>query len=134
MKNKISPVDEKISKPKSWGWLVLFASTGTLLCCALPIVLVSLGMGAVVASMASNIPFLIVLSQHKAWVFLASFILLILAAWALYRPGRACPIDPEIAETCALAHKWNQRFYWGAVLVWGIGFFSAYILILIVND
>ena len=83
MKNKILPVDEKISKPKSWGWLVLFASTGTLLCCALPIVLVSLGMGAVVASMASNIPFLIVLSQHKAWVFLASFILLILAAWGL---------------------------------------------------
>lgn len=59
-------------KPRNWGWLVLFASTGTLLCCALPIILVSLGMGAVVASMASNLPFLIKLSMYKEWMFAGS--------------------------------------------------------------
>lgn len=116
------------TKPRNWGWLILFASTGTLLCCALPILLVSLGMGAVVAAMASNLPFLITLSQHKIWMFAGSFALLLLGGWALYRPGRACPVDPTLAEKCAFAQKWNQRFFWAAVLVWSIGFFTAYLL------
>ena len=116
-------------KPRKWGWLVLFASASTLLCCALPIILVSLGMGAVVASMASNVPFLIELSQYKAWVFTGSGVILLLAGWALYRPGRVCPIDPELAKLCLSAQKWNRRFFWGAVILWSIGFFAAFIAV-----
>ena len=129
--NKVTVVvNENSEKPRNWGWFVLFASTSTLICCALPILLVSLGMGAVVAAMASNIPFLITLSQHKSWVFAASFMLLLLASWLLYRPGRSCPTDPVLAEQCASAHKWNQRFFWSSLLIWLIGFFTAYILVL----
>ncbi|MDQ7050407.1 MAG: hypothetical protein Q9M92_13100 [Enterobacterales bacterium] len=40
-----------IKTPKKWGVIILFTSSATLLCCALPILLVSLGMGAVVASL-----------------------------------------------------------------------------------
>ena len=65
MTREISVVnDVNIKNPKCWGWLILFASTSTLLCCALPILLVSLGLGAVVVSMASSLPFLVTLSQH----------------------------------------------------------------------
>ncbi len=117
------------AKPKKWGWLILFTSTGTLLCCALPIILVSLGMGTVVASLASNVPFLIELSMYKAWVFAGSGALLLLSGWALYRPGRSCPIDPDLAALCASAHKWNIRFFWGAVVIWSIGFFAAFIAV-----
>ena len=47
----------------------LFTSTGTLVCCALPILLVSIaGLGSVVASLTNNFPLLITLSQHKGWV------------------------------------------------------------------
>ena len=123
--------DGNIQNPRCWGWLILLASTSTLLCCALPILLVSLGLGAVVASMSSNLPFLITLSQHKSWIFSGSFVLLLIAGWALYRPGRVCPVNLVLAEKCATAHKWNQRFYWCAVIVWLIGFFSAYVLVLI---
>jgi hypothetical protein len=112
---------------KKWGWIILFASTGTLLCCALPILLVSLGMGAVVAAMASNMPFLITLSSHKAWVFAGSGLLLLLGAWFLFRPGRACPTDPELAELCTKAYTWNFRLYWISVFIWCIGLFFAYI-------
>ncbi len=126
---KVTVVDkDNKPSPNHWGWLILFASTSTLLCCALPILLVSLGMGAVVAAMASNFPLLITLSQHKIWIFAGCFALLLIAAWALYRPGRACPTDPQLAAKCASAHKWNKRFFCCSVMVWLLGFFSAYIL------
>ncbi|MFT5133031.1 MAG: mercuric ion transport protein [Gammaproteobacteria bacterium] len=120
-------MNSKNMKPHKWGWLILLTSTGTLLCCALPIMLVSLGMGAVVASMASNLPFLIGLSMHKAWVFLGSGILLLAGAWALYRPGRACPTDPELARLCNTTHKWNCRVHGLSSIIWCTGFFFAYI-------
>ncbi len=114
-------------KPRKWGWLILLTSTGTLLCCALPIMLVSLGFGAVVASMASNLPFLVTLSLYKSWVFLGSALLLLAAGWALYRPGRTCPTEPELAQLCDAAHKLNCRLYWLSLSIWCAGFFFAYI-------
>ncbi len=112
---------------KKWAWVILFASTGTLLCCALPIILVSLGMGAVVAAMASNIPFLITLSLYKSWVFAGSGVLLALGGYLLYRPGRACPTEPELAALCTKAHNWNCRVLWISIIIWCVGFFFAYI-------
>lgn len=112
---------------KKWGWIILFTSAGTLLCCALPIMLVSLGMGAAVASMATNIPFLITLSMHKAWVFAGSGLLLLIGGWLLFRSGRTCPTDPELAQLCEKADKWNRRLYWISATIWCVGFFFAYI-------
>ncbi len=108
-------------------WLALFATTGTLVCCALPIALVTLGLGAAVAALTSTFPFLITLSQHKIWVFAVSALLLLAAGWALYRPGRACPADAELGRACDRAMVWNRRIYWSAVVLWGIGFFAAYL-------
>src|SRR3989338_4975456 len=115
-------------KPRKWGVLLLLTSTGTLICCAIPILLVSLGMGAVVASMASNVPFLITLSQYKGWMFIGTALILLLAGWILYRPGRTCPSDPELAALCAKANKWNIAFYWGSIIIWIVGFTTAYLL------
>ena len=123
-----------VKKPRKWGVLILFTSISTLICCALPILLVSLGMGAVVASLASNVPFLITLSQYKAWTFSITALILTIAGWALYRPGRVCPVDPEYAKLCNAAHKWNIRFFWGAVVIWCIGGFSAFILPIIQSN
>lgn len=117
-----------MNKPRRWGWLLLFASFSTLLCCALPIILVSLGMGAVVASLAANLPVLITLSQYKDWMFVITAITLALAAWVLFRPGRVCPPDPELAQYCEHIHRWNTRFFWAAMIVWLVGFFAAYLL------
>lgn len=114
---------------KRFGWVLLFASMGTLLCCALPILLVSLGLGAVVASMATNLPWLITLSANKLWVFGGSAALLALGGWALYRPGQSCPTDPELARLCERAQIWNRRVYWAAVAIWVVGFFFAYLFL-----
>ena len=108
-------------------WLALFTTMGTLVCCALPITLVALGMGATMASLVSNAPFLVTLSQHKIWVFAISGALLALSGWLLYRAGRACPTDPELAALCDRTQKWNRRIYWSSVGLWGVGFFAAFL-------
>lgn len=108
-------------------WLSLFASTGTLICCALPIILVTLGLGATVAALTSAFPFLITLSQYKIWVFTFSGAMLGVSGWLLYRPGRSCPADPELGALCEKANVWNRRIYWSSVTIWVIGFFAAYL-------
>ena len=118
--------EHTMNKPRSWSWLLLLTTSGTLLCCAIPIVLVSLGLGTAVATMASSAPWLITLSQYKAWMFLASGLLIGLSAWAVYRPGRQCPTDPELAAACQRADRWNRRFISVSSGMWVIGFIAAY--------
>lgn len=116
-------------KDSSVTIFTLFTTTGTLVCCAIPIIFVTLGLGATVAAMTSAFPFLIVLSQHKIWVFAFSGLMLAMSGWLMYRPGRACPTDPELGKACGTAHKWNKRIYWSSVVIWCIGFTAAYILL-----
>ena len=99
---------------------------GTLVCCALPITLVALGMGATMASLVSSVPFLVTLSQHKIVVCAISGALLALSGWLLYRPGRECPTDPILAAMCDKTQTWNRRIYWSSISLWGVGFFAAF--------
>lgn len=116
-------------KDSSVTIFTLFTTTGTLVCCAIPIIFVTLGLGATVAAMTSAFPFLIVLSQHKIWVFAFSGFMLALSGWLMYRPGRSCPTDPALGQACSTAHKWNKRIYWSSVAIWIIGFSAAYLLL-----
>ena len=59
------------------------AVLGTLVCCALPITLVALGAGSVMASVVASAPWVVVLSQHKGWVFGFSGVLLVGNVWVL---------------------------------------------------
>ncbi len=115
------------TREKSLTWLALFASTGTLICCALPIAFVMLGLGATIAAISSSVPFLVTLSLHKGWVFAASAMLLASSGWLLFRSGRECPVDPQLAALCDRALLWNRRIFRAAVAIWGIGFFAAYL-------
>lgn len=108
-------------------WLTLFASAGTLVCCALPILFVSLGLGATVAALTGSFPILMALSQHKAWVFGVSGGLLSLAGWLTYRPGRTCPADSRLNRLCEQTQTWNRRMYWTSVAIWSSGFIAAYL-------
>ncbi len=120
-------------KPRQWGWLILITSSTTLVCCVIPIVLVSLGMGAVVAALYGSLPFLSFIGLHKDWTFIITALILVLAAWALYRPGRVCPADDTLAKACTSAHKWNTRLLWLSITFWFAGFFAAYLLLPIIQ-
>ena len=115
-------------RSKSWSWLLLFTTSATLTCCALPILLVTLGFGAAVASAAGAAPWLVTLSMYKGWMFTVSGMLIAASAWAVYRPGRACPADAALAAACERADTWNRCFIWFSAAMWFIGFFAAYAL------
>lgn len=108
--------------------VAMFVSTGTLLCCALPIMLVSIaGLGAFVASATSTFPILVDLRLHKEWVFGLSGLMLIGSGWMVWRPGRSCPTDPELARWCNTFQTWNRRTVVASSVVWAIGFFAAFL-------
>ncbi|NIB39722.1 hypothetical protein HBA55_09010 [Pseudomaricurvus alkylphenolicus] len=114
---------------KALGWLALFASTGTLLCCALPILLVSIGMGAVVASLTSQFPVLAALASYESWMFGGSALILGIAAWVLWKSPVSCPADPILADRCMRAQTWNRRIFFLALAVWSVGFTAAFLLL-----
>lgn len=109
-------------------WLALVTSAGTLVCCALPILLVSLGFGMAIASLTSSVPWLVELSRHKDWIFAGSFLMLLASGWFISRPGRSCPIDPELARACARVNALNRWVFRGSVTIWIVGFFAAFLL------
>ncbi len=112
---------------RRFGWLVLFATLPTLFCCALPIAFVALGFGASWAALYSSLPVIGLVAGNKIWFFAISAVLILLASWLTFRPGQTCPSDPHLAALCTRAHIWNRRLVIASALIWGIGFFAAYL-------
>lgn len=110
-------------------WLTLFVASGTLVCCALPILLVTLGFGAVVASLNYNIPGLIFLAEHKIWTLTMAALILMFLAWVIWRPNQHCPAEPELASLCKKSKRLNKRIFWISSMIWFIGFFTSYLLL-----
>ncbi len=110
------------------NYLTLFSSTGTLICCALPALLVSLGMGAVMAGLATNIPGLIWISEHKMAVFIYAGTMLTMNGLLIWsNRNAACPVDPKLRDACISGRKFSRNIYFISVLVFSIGFFYAFI-------
>ena len=109
------------------SFATLFFSGGTLICCALPILLVSVGLGAGVAYMTNTFPWLVALSRYKHWTFAVAGIYLVFTTWLIHRPGRSCPTDPELARLCQRADRLNRIVLWVAVSVYAVGFFFAFL-------
>ncbi len=107
--------------------LTLFASMGTLVCCALPIALVALAGGASVVALLDSAPFLVPLTRNKEFVFVGAALLIGGSAWLLWRPGRSCPTDPALAAACRRAERWNRRLVLLSAAIWGVGFFAAFL-------
>lgn len=110
----------------------LFTSVSTLLCCALPSLLVAVGMGAVVAGMVSDFPVLIALSKYKEWTFLGVGILIGFNFWLFYgkKSNQACEIDEFGNETaCYTAARWSKVILWISFGLYTLGLFSAYMLL-----
>jgi mercuric ion transport protein len=113
-------------------YLSLFSSVGTLLCCALPSLLVLFGLGATVASVLSAAPWLVSLSRHKGWVFAvaggliaASFIYIYAVAPRLRAVGETCaPDDPN----CGTASRISRVVLWLSVAIYAVGAFTAFAL------
>lgn len=107
----------------------LFASLSTLICCALPALLVALGMGAVVAGLVADVPGLIWLSRNKVYVFVAAGFFLLAAGLMRGRGGaKTCPIEPLKARACARMKAASFWMYWTSVVLYFSGVIVSYIV------
>ena len=115
------------------SYLSLFTSLSTLLCCALPSLLVLIGLGATVASVVSEIPGLVTLSHHKNWVFAiagvligGNFLYVYVVAPKLQARSGAC--DPNDPLACPPAARLSRIILWCSGGLSLVGFFSAFLL------
>jgi len=108
--------------------LSLFTSIGTLLCCALPALLVTLGMGAALAGFISIAPWVTIISEYKIVVFLIAGTLLVLSSYFLWINRNApCPVDEKQARSCMLLRKFSFYTVTISIVIYIIGFFFAFI-------
>ena len=108
--------------------LSLFASTSTLLCCALPALLISIGAGAVMAGLTASVPGIMWLSAYKGPLFLASGLLLAGSALMQWQARNApCPVDPILAASCMRLRRNSRWILAGSIVVYAVGVFFAYL-------
>lgn len=118
-----------MKKTSLLNFLTLFSSTGTLICCALPALLVSLGMGAALAGMLSYFPWLIQLSENKEWVFSIAFVLTAISGvWIYSQRNAPCPIDPNLRDACIRGRKYSFWIWLSSAVLLSIGALFAYAL------
>ncbi len=112
------------------SFLSLFTSVGTLICCALPTLLVALGMGASMVSLMSIFPWLLVVSKYKIQTFSIAGLFL-LVSFCLFWNGRnaPCPTDPVKAKMCLKLRNRNSIILIISSTIYLIGFFFAFIAV-----
>ena len=125
----MSTADDEIRAPSVLpATLALFTSVSTLICCALPALLVSLGMGAVMAGLIDAVPGITWLGANKTLVFsVAGLVLAASGAWQWHARSLPCPADPAKARACNRLRRIGWVLWWVAVAAFLVGGFFAFL-------
>lgn len=107
--------------------LSLFTSMSTLLCCALPALLVTLGAGATLIGLTGALPWLVTLSRYKEITFGVAGLMLLVAGIMQWRARYApCPADPAAAKACNRLRLVSRWVYGLSVGLYLTGVFFAF--------
>jgi len=121
-----TPGTERLNAVASW--FSIFTSASTLVCCALPALLVGLGAGATLISLTSTFPQLIWLSENKIGLFAGAGLMLAVAGVFQRRAARLpCPADPALARACARQRRTSRALYLASWSIFLVGGFFAFI-------
>ena len=114
---------------RSANLISLFASSSTLICCALPAVFIVFGAGATFASIISIFPFLVVISKYKVSITLVSLLILVFAGYINYRTYYLpCPADPELGRICLQTRKRSRSIYYFSVILFTFATIFTYLI------
>jgi hypothetical protein len=116
-------------RQSAWSaWAALATASGTLVCCALPALLVTLGAGAALAGLVSVFPQIVWLSEHKAWVFGIAAVAMAVGGALQWRNRNApCPTDPTLRDACLRTRRWSARVYGVSLLFLALGAWFAFV-------
>ncbi len=108
--------------------LSLFASFSTLICCALPALLITLGMGAALASIISVFPWITIISKYKIEIFItAGFMIFFSIILFLKERKSPCPSDAKLANLCSKLRYINLTMLYISSILYLVGFFFAFL-------
>ena len=103
-------------------WFSIFTSASTLLCCALPALLVALGAGAALATVVGVVPQIVWVSEHKTLVFVGAGVMLAVAGYLQYRARfLPCPADAGLAAACSRQRRVSNVIYFVSLAIYAIG-------------
>jgi hypothetical protein len=123
-----------IKSNKLANYLTLFTSSGTIICCAIPALLVSIGAGATLSSLITVFPQLVILSVYKIPIFIGAFMMLIISGILQYRSRNLpCPTDINLANACTRTRKISLIIYYVSLGIFTTGLFFAFILPFFIN-
>ncbi|MGL4230720.1 MAG: hypothetical protein ACRDAM_13550 [Casimicrobium sp.] len=132
MTNANDVFDERLDSQKVSArltWFSIFTSASTLVCCAIPALLVAIGAGAALASLVGAVPQIVWLSEHKTAVFSMAGVMLAIAGYFQWQARFApCPLDPALAEACTRQRKISKTIYFVSVAIYLLGGFFAFVL------
>ncbi|HYM48742.1 MAG TPA: hypothetical protein VES91_09685 [Burkholderiaceae bacterium] len=119
----------EVRSARTSSMLSIFTSSGTLVCCALPALLVGLGAGAALSGLVSTVPQIVWLSANKELVFSVAALMLAVAGALQWRARLApCPADPLLASACLRARRVSASIYAGSVVIFVVGVLFAFVL------
>jgi hypothetical protein len=106
----------------------LFATSSTLVCCAIPALLVAMGAGAALSSLVAIFPQVVWLSEHKEAVFALAGVMMAGSGVLQWRNRHApCPTDPALRDACMRTRKVSWKVYLLSVAFYLMGCWFAYI-------
>ena len=115
-------------KQKFLDFFTLFTSASTLVCCAIPALLVALGLGATLAGAISAVPQIVLFSEYKVVIFLVGSVLLV-GGGVLQKINQnaPCPIDPVLRGSCLRTRKRSLMIYLFSLGLFLVGAFFAFL-------
>lgn len=106
----------------------LFATSSTLVCCAIPALLVALGAGAALSSLVSVFPQVVWLSEHKTGLFMFAGTMMVASGLLQWRNRTApCPTAPALRDACMRTRKVSLVVYGVSVAFYLIGGWFAFV-------
>lgn len=114
-------------------FLILFSSFSTVLCCALPALLVFIGAGASLAGLVAVFPQITWISEHKSFIFIFGGIMLAISlfvriyknVWA--KDNDICSISlPEGGTPCHKTSKLSNLIFILSLALYLTGVFFAF--------
>lgn len=108
--------------------LAFFGSFGTLFCCALPALFITLGAGAAFAGLVSNVPQLTWLSEHKIGLFIFAGTMLFISGLSHYLiRSTLCSADSMKGTSCTKFKKISFGIFLFSLTLYAIGFYFSFI-------
>jgi hypothetical protein len=117
-----------ITRTRTASLLSLFTSGSTLICCALPALLVALGAGAALSSVVATVPQLVWFSEQKEVVFGFAGVMLAMSGVLQWQSrSLPCPLDPELARICTRTRRHSLAVYLISLALFLTGGFFAFV-------